>query len=564
MKWSIRRKMNILIVTCIFVMTSILTIVNYSFTKNNLLESLETKLISDLSFSEKYIDNVYPGEWALVNGDLHKGDVNLVGDTEIVDLVKELTGGNAASIFQGDTRVSTNIVENGERTVGTQISDAVADVVLAQKQTFTGIANVLGEEHEAVYAPVFNSAGDVIGVWSTAVPTAPYIEIAKGSIWQNILIALVISLATVLIISLFVRNQIARPLDYLKKNATELANLNLNTKILNAKGNDEIADLASAFKEMQGRLKNTIQVVSDSSHQVASSSQLLAESSHQTSEASMQIAQTMNEIALGTTNQSDQVENIVRMMRSTIQQVEVSLQQAEETLHSAIDSTEIAKRGEAAINEAIKHLGTVTQTVSYATDSIQKLGKRSEEIGGIITAITGIAEQTNLLALNASIEAARAGEHGKGFAVVAAEVGQLADQSRKASGQITELIGDIQAETSVTVRTMESNLLAVEEQVTIITKGGEALEEIVTRVTQTEQGVTQMKNAFAQINDNSHEVQNAIHDISKIIEDAAAATEEVAATSEEQSATVEEITGNSNELANISNSLRLEVEKFQV
>ncbi|MER2192179.1 MAG: methyl-accepting chemotaxis protein [Solibacillus sp.] len=564
MKWSIRRKMNILIVTCIFVMTSILTIVNYSFTKNNLLESLETKLISDLSFSEKYIDNVYPGEWALVNGDLHKGDVNLVGDTEIVDLVKELTGGNAASIFQGDTRVSTNIVENGERTVGTQISDAVADVVLAQKQTFTGIANVLGEEHEAVYAPVFNSAGDVIGVWSTAVPTAPYIEIAKGSIWQNILIALVISLATVLIISLFVRNQIARPLDYLKKNATELANLNLNTKILNAKGNDEIADLASAFKEMQGRLKNTIQVVSDSSHQVASSSQLLAESSHQTSEASMQIAQTMNEIALGTTNQSDQVENIVRMMQSTIQQVEVSLQQAEETLHSAIDSTDIAKRGEAAINEAIKHLGTVTQTVSYATDSIQKLGKRSEEIGGIITAITGIAEQTNLLALNASIEAARAGEHGKGFAVVAAEVGQLADQSRKASGQITELIGDIQAETSVTVRTMESNLLAVEEQVTIITKGGEALEEIVARVTQTEQGVTQMKNAFAQINDNSHEVQNAIHDISKIIEDAAAATEEVAATSEEQSATVEEITGNSNELANISNSLRLEVEKFQV
>ncbi|MER2107605.1 MAG: methyl-accepting chemotaxis protein [Solibacillus sp.] len=564
MKWSIRRKMNILIVTCIFVMTSILTIVNYSFTKNNLLESLETKLISDLSFSEKYIDNVYPGEWALVNGDLHKGDVNLVGDTEIVDLVKELTGGNAASIFQGDTRVSTNIVENGERTTGTQISDAVADVVLAQKQTFTGIANVLGEEHEAVYAPVFNSAGDVIGVWSTAVPTAPYIEIAKGSIWQNILIALVISLATVLIISLFVRNQIARPLDYLKKNATELANLNLNTKILNAKGNDEIADLASAFKEMQGRLKNTIQVVSDSSHQVASSSQLLAESSHQTSEASMQIAQTMNEIALGTTNQSDQVENIVRMMQSTIQQVEVSLQQAEETLHSAIDSTDIAKRGEAAINEAIKHLGTVTQTVSYATDSIQKLGKRSEEIGGIITAITGIAEQTNLLALNASIEAARAGEHGKGFAVVAAEVGQLADQSRKASGQITELIGDIQAETSVTVRTMESNLLAVEEQVTIITKGGEALEEIVTRVTQTEQGVEQMKNAFVQINDNSHEVQNAIHDISKIIEDAAAATEEVAATSEEQSATVEEITGNSNELANISNSLRLEVEKFQV
>lgn len=69
------------------------------------------------------------------------------------------------------------------------------------------------------------------------------------------------------------------------------------------------------------------------------------------------------------------------------------------TLTSAIESSKIARKGEEAINEAIKHLSAVTQTVSYATDSIQKLGKRSEEIGGIITVITGIAEQTNLLAL---------------------------------------------------------------------------------------------------------------------------------------------------------------------
>lgn len=564
MKWSIRRKMNFLTVGCIFVMTSILILVNYSFAKNNLLESLETKLVSDLRLSEKYIDNVYPGEWAIVDGALHKGTVNLVDNTEIVDLVKDLTGGNAASIFQGDTRISTNIIENGERSVGTKVSEQVGDMVLTQKQMFTGIADVLGHEHGAVYAPIMNSAGDVVGVWSTAVPTAPYIEIARDSIWQNILIAMSVSLLTVFVISFFIRKQITRPLDRLKQNAIELANLNLKDNILNAKGTDEIADLAQAFKEMQARLKNTIQVVSTSSHQVANSSQLLAESSRQTSEASMQIAQTMNEIALGTTNQSDQADNIVRMMQSTIDEVTESLRQAEETLRNAVDSTEIAKRGEAAINEAIRHLGTVTQTVSYATDSIQKLGKRSEEIGGIITAITAIADQTNLLALNASIEAARAGEHGKGFAVVASEVGQLAEQSRRASGQITELIGDIQAETSVTVRTMESNLLAVEEQVTIITKGGEALEEIVARVIQTEQGVEQMKDAFVQINDNSHTVQNAIHDISKIIEDAAAATEEVAATSEEQSATVEEITGNSNELAKVSNSLRTEVEKFQM
>lgn len=181
------------------------------------------------------------------------------------------------------------------------------------------------------------------------------------------------------------------------------------------------------------------------------------------------------------------------MMQKTIEEVSKSLQKAEITLNSAIESTHIARKGEEAINEAIMHLSDVTKTVSYATDSIQKLGKRSEEIGGIITVITGIAEQTNLLALNAAIEAARAGDQGKGFAVVASEVRQLAEQSSLAAGQITNLINDIQAETSVTVRTMESNLLAVEEQVTIINKGGSALKEIVEKVVETEEGVEQMK-----------------------------------------------------------------------
>ena len=116
----------------------------------------------------------------------------------------------------------------------------------------------------------------------------------------------------------------------------------------------------------------------------------------------------------------------------------------------------------------------------------------------------------------------RAGDQGKGFAVVASEVRQLAEQSSLATGQITNLINDIQAETSVTVRTMESNLLAVEEQVTIINKGGSALKEIVEKVVETEEGVEQMKVAFTHVNDNSLDVQQAIQDISRIIEDAAA------------------------------------------
>lgn len=563
MKWTIRKKMSLLILSCILLLTSLLVGINFYVAKKNLLESANTKLLSDIQLSYKFLDAQFPGEWKIIDNQLYKGDVNMIENFAIADEVGELSNGNAVSIFQYDTRISTNIIENGERAMHTKVSDEVADVVLRQKKRFIGSANVLGNLHQAAYDPILDSHGEVIGVWATAVPTAPYIDIATSSAAKNVLVSLGIAILIIVCISFFLQRQIITPLTILSANASELANLNLNVKLLNPKGKDEIADLAHAFSDMKNRLTETIKLVAGSAHQIANSSHSLAESSHQTSEAANQIALTMNEIAVGTTTQSDQSERIATMMQQTIHKVADSLKKAEETLNSAIDSTNIARKGEEAINEAIKHLGAVTQTVSYATDSIQKLGKRSEEIGGIITVITGIANQTNLLALNAAIEAARAGDQGKGFAVVASEVRQLAEQSSQASGQITDLINDIQAETSVTVRTMESNLLAVEEQVTIINKGGSALKEIVEKVVETEEGVEQMKAAFGHVNENSLNVQQAIHDISRIIEDSAAATEEIAATSEEQYATVSEITQSSNELATIANNLRNEVNKFQ-
>ena len=99
------------------------------------------------------------------------------------------------------------------------------------------------------------------------------------------------------------------------------------------------------------------------------------------------------------------------------------------------------------------------EAVDYARKSnyvINGLHEASVKIGDVINLINDIASQTNLLALNATIEAARAGEAGRGFSVVASEVKGLADQTSKATEEISMQIEMIQASTLETVESIQS------------------------------------------------------------------------------------------------------------
>ncbi|MCT4606267.1 MAG: methyl-accepting chemotaxis protein [Marinisporobacter sp.] len=335
------------------------------------------------------------------------------------------------------------------------------------------------------------------------------------------------------------------------------------TQQMEIRNRDEIGELTEAFNKF---LRNTRIIIGDvkktaeNTAIIASQIELAA---NQTGKVSEEIAIATNEVARGAVVQTEAVEDIACMMKKNKKEVIDGLEEAERTLNNAQNSTKIAHTGSNAIGEAINHLSSVTRTVEFATDSIQKLGKRSSEIGNIVTMISNIANQTNLLALNASIEAARAGEAGKGFVVVAEEVRKLADESDNAAKSITGLINDIQAETSVTVRTMESNLEKVNIQVDIIKKGGEALTEIVERVEETEKDAKDIYEIFSHIQDITDHVFEDMEQISSIIEESSASAEQVAAATEEQSSSTEEMASQCTELTAIANRLKDEVHKFK-
>ena len=415
----------------------------------------------------------------------------------------------------------------------------------------------------------YSSYAPIPGVkWSigVTVPQEEFLEDVKALQKTALLVGAAVLLLAMLIV-FWVAQYMAAPLHKLSLVADKIAGGDLRKAAedeVNYRSQDEIGHLAVAVEGMRSNLSEMLHKISKYANQVSTSSHHLSQTAEQTGLTSGQIAQAINDVAQGATQQAEHSSLVLDKMRDTKKEVRTGNLEVAKTAEMAEQTTVAAQAGATALNESIEQLGNVQKTVSFATESIQNLGKRSEEIGAIVTLISDISSQTNLLALNAAIEAARAGEMGRGFAVVADEVRKLAEGAANAAKQIENLVGDIQAETAVTVRTMESNMETINFQVDSIQRGGEAIKVIVVNVEQTSQGVNQIKQRLEVLDRYSDDVLRAIEQVAAIVEESASAAEQVAAASEEQSAAAEEIAANSGGLAEVAQDLQDEVQKFKV
>ncbi len=196
---------------------------------------------------------------------------------------------------------------------------------------------------------------------------------------------------------------------------------------------------------------------------VAGSSEVLESSTEATASSVHQLIMGIREIAKGLESLSASSERIT----SSVTQVSASTKEIE---HHAVESVGLAEqvladasgRGAAAAVDALTGIERIRASVRSLADVVESLGKRSLDIGSILTIIDDIADRTNLLALNAAILSAQAGVHGRGFAVVAAEIKHLAEKTSVSVKEIGGLIATVREETSSSVTKAASGLEAVD------------------------------------------------------------------------------------------------------
>jgi methyl-accepting chemotaxis protein len=190
----------------------------------------------------------------------------------------------------------------------------------------------------------------------------------------------------------------------------------------------------------------------------------------QISAASTVLEATSQSMATNASQTDDQATSAGRAAEEASMGVQTVASAAEQLSASIAEITrqvaQSARVSQAAVNDARR-----TDTI------VRALAEGANKIGQVVELITTIAGQTNLLALNATIEAARAGDAGKGFAVVASEVKELANQTARATEEISLRIGEIQGSTSEAVNAINGIASTIEEVSAIATTIAAAVEE---------------------------------------------------------------------------------------
>ncbi len=463
---KIKWKITISSVAIIALLTVVTLLVSYLKVSTLVGDSTVSQLNNYSGIGEKLLEEKYKGEWSVQDGLLYKGDEQISYNFDFVDQFTEGTD-ILATVFCGDTRVSTNVVNDaGERAVDTQAADNVIETVLNGGQVYIGQAQVNNRDAMVQYVPISDATGKVVGMWFVGVYQD---EVNKEimSVMTTILIVAIILMAIGVVVSFLVGSMIAKAIKTVQGTIVQMEEGNFSTtfptKLLKRK--DEVGIIANSAYNMQQKIANTVLSIQSESDSVRSISGYSNESMREVNSNIEDISATTEELSAGMEQTSASTQELNASTHMVEEEVSQMKSKTTDGDRLASEIKERAKELKVATEESQRNAERMSAETSDKLSASIKKTAAIDEIKELSKAIFDITEQTNLLALNASIEAARAGEAGRGFAVVASEIGKLAEDSKSSVERINEITFNVSDAVESVVRDANALLEYVDTQI---------------------------------------------------------------------------------------------------
>jgi len=350
-------------------------------------------------------------------------------------------------------------------------------------------------------------------------------------------------------LSIALSRTLLTPIQHLTSAMRRLADGDTNVEVPAEHRQDEMGGMAQAFRVFRDNALEKERLEQQQAEQQRRAEEEKRQAMHELADTFEQsVAQIVRRVSEGSEQVRGNAKQLVERADQTqdeATQVAHNAQQASDNVNSTASAAdelsnsinEVTRQ----INESARKAGEAVTRAEETNETVQHLKQAAQKIGEVATMIQDIAERTNLLALNATIEAARAGEAGKGFAVVADEVKSLANQTQRATEDIS---GQIE------------NIRNVSDQAVT------SIEEITGTVREINEAVTHASSAAEEQNSATSEISRSVDQAAKGTQEVSKRVDDITSAAQDTGQMANTVLSTSDELAQVAKDLNSEVDTF--
>lgn len=387
-------------------------------------------------------------------------------------------------------------------------------------------------------------------------------DIYEGTV-RSLILIIALSVVVFSVISFAIINVIRKSSKSIKDKIEKLATGDF-TVDFSTDSKNEFGMMSNTLHKTVTDISETIKLIRGNSEEVSRKSENLAATAEEMSASSANVNFSIQEVAKGTTGQSQEIMNINGILSNFSNDLDEIVSAIRVIETNSKTSETLVNSSEQYVQALMKSIDEVSIKFRDVVNKINSLSSNVDKISEITNLINSVAEQTNLLSLNASIEAARAGEHGRGFAVVAEEIRKLAEQSKTSSENIYTLIRDIGVEKNMVVDTTKVMENELHNQINVISNITDSFEKVFDSINENTPRIKTATVSLNNLDNQKNTILSKIEDLSAVSEEVTASTEEIASSSDEMNSSSEDVANSAQALNDMSEEMITNINKFKL